>query len=368
MTGIAERAEELRGRRTPYVLATVVRAERPASAHAGDRAIVLPDGTMEGFVGGTCAESTVRAQALRTLRAGESTLLRITPHPETTAAEGLVSAWNPCLSGGTLDIFLEAVIPPALVHVFGAGPVARALESVGAAAGFAITRTDDPSAAIAPDAVAVVVASHGRDERQVLAAALRAGVPYVGLIAGRRRGAAVTEGLDGGDRIHTPAGLDIGARTAPEIALSVLAEILSARPRPAAPRPPERPGAEPSLRESVTPRAPTVDAAGGPPAGVLHEEGERGGAADDGDPPPGGQRPAGGESREVERLGADAPPSPCAGAPEVTETVDPVCGMTVLTDTMSRAEHAGRTWYFCGPGCARAFTGAPERYAAGPPR
>jgi xanthine dehydrogenase accessory factor len=218
-----EMAERLRGERTPYVLATVVRAERPTSAKTGDRALVLPDGTMEGFVGGHCAESAVRDQVLES---GESTLLRITPAGDPAPLDGLVTVSNPCLSGGTLDVFLEAVIPPALVAVHGDGPVARALIDVGRAAGFDVR--DSPS----PDAAAVVVATHGRDEEALLKAALEAGVPYVGLIASRKRGAAVTSALEGGDRVHTPAGLDIGARSASEIALSVLAEILSLRPRP----------------------------------------------------------------------------------------------------------------------------------------
>jgi xanthine dehydrogenase accessory factor len=79
---LSVRAERLRTERTPFVLATVVRAERPTSARTGDRALVLPDGTLEGFVGGTCAASTVRMQALRLLESGESTLLRITPEPD----------------------------------------------------------------------------------------------------------------------------------------------------------------------------------------------------------------------------------------------------------------------------------------------
>src|SRR2546429_2720136 len=125
------RADLLRSGRTPFVVATVVRAERPTSAKPGDRALVLPDGSMEGFVGGSCAESTVRTQGLRLLRTGRSTLLRITPTAhEETVAEGLVTVGNPCLSGGSLDIFLEAVLPPMLVHVFGDAPVARALFEV----------------------------------------------------------------------------------------------------------------------------------------------------------------------------------------------------------------------------------------------
>lgn len=240
MDGNTDRAERLRSERTPYVLATVVRAERPTSAKTGDRALVLPDGTMEGFVGGHCAESAVRDQALSLLESGESTLLRITPAAAGPSLDGLVTVSNPCLSGGTVDVFLEAVIPPALINVYGDGPVARALAEVGRSAGFDARPAgagDPPS----PDAAAVVVATHGRDEEAVLRAALDAGVPYVGLIAGRKRGAAVTAPLEGGDRVHTPAGLDIGARTAPEIALSVLAEILALRPRPAraaAPVPP----------------------------------------------------------------------------------------------------------------------------------
>jgi xanthine dehydrogenase accessory factor len=217
---------------------------------------VLPDGTLEGFVGGTCAESTVRLQGLRLLETGDSTLLRITPTESPEAvAEGVITVGNPCLSGGTLDIFLEAVLPPVLVHVFGDAPIAHALATVGAALGHDVTAAADPAAPIAPDTTAVVVASHGRDEETVLTAALRAGVPYVGLIASRRRGTAVVAGLDPPDatRVHTPAGLDIGARTAPEVALSVLAEILAERPPPADPSGVVAPEATHGVREATDP-------------------------------------------------------------------------------------------------------------------
>jgi xanthine dehydrogenase accessory factor len=233
------RAEGLREGRTPFVVATVVRIEHPTSARPGDRAIVLPDGTIEGFVGGVCAESTVRLQSLRLLETGESTLLRIAAEPvtgEAQPAEGVTAVANPCLSGGTLEIFLEPVLPPVLVHVFGESPVARALSSLGTAVGFEVRRTGDPAAAIDAGTSAVVVASHGRQETEVLTAALRAGVAYVGLIASPRRGSAVVATLpvDEAARaaVRTPAGLDIGARTAAEIALSVLAELIARRPRP----------------------------------------------------------------------------------------------------------------------------------------
>jgi xanthine dehydrogenase accessory factor len=232
---LATRVDDLRSGRTPFVLATVVRAERPTSAKPGDRALVLPDGTVEGFVGGDCAEHTVRAQGLRLLESGESTLLRITPDAgRFSTVEGLVTVENHCLSGGSLDIFLEAVLPPLLVNVYGDAPVARALVEVGRALGHEVCPFAEP---LPPDLGAVVVASHGQgDEHAVLTTALTAGVPYVGLIASRKRAAAVLAGLDvpaeARARVRSPAGLDIGARTAPEIALSVYAELISERARP----------------------------------------------------------------------------------------------------------------------------------------
>lgn len=313
----------------PFVLATVVRVVRPTSAKAGDCALVLPDGTIDGFVGGDCAESTVRLQALRQLMAGQSTLLRITPAggvPE-PSGEGLVTVANPCLSGGTLDIFLEVMSPPMLVHVFGESPVARALAAVGAAMGWDMRAATQPDAPIPPDTAAVVVASHGGDEARVLTAALRAGSPYVGLVASRRRGGAVVSGLDltpaQRDRLHTPAGLDIAASGPAEIAVSILAEVIASR-------------------ASVPPR-PAGEAAGTVARPVGHPA----------------SRPAGGD---VAGPGAGA----AAGStPAVPVATDPVCGMTVAVAAESaRLEHAGATWYFCGAGCRTAFAADPAPYEA----
>ncbi|MFC5829698.1 XdhC family protein [Nonomuraea insulae] len=223
------RVARLRSGREPYVLATVVRAQRPTSAKAGDRALVLPDGTIEGFVGGTCATDTVRAQGLRLMRTGQATLLRITPEAdEPHEEEGLVAVGQPCLSGGTLEIFLEAVLPPTLVRVHGDSPIARAFAAVGKALGYTVETGTGPGAEpIADDTAAVLVASHGVGEEPVLREALDKGVPYIGLIASRRRGTAVLAGVEGGERVHVPAGLDIGARTPGEVAVSVYAEIIA---------------------------------------------------------------------------------------------------------------------------------------------
>jgi xanthine dehydrogenase accessory factor len=233
---IARRVGALIGKRTPFVVATVVRAQRPTSVRPGDSGIVLGDGTIEGFVGGACAETSVRLQALRALETGEALLLRIVPEGDETAeAEGAMVVENPCLSGGALEIFLEPRLPAPRIAVVGDTPIAHALASIGERAGYEIEFTTTPT----DDSIALVVASHGKDEEDALTAALDAAIPYVGLVASTRRGSAVKEELrergvpaEQIGRVHTPAGLDIGARTAQEIAISILAEIVATRHQP----------------------------------------------------------------------------------------------------------------------------------------
>lgn len=235
MSTVVARREQLRSARTPFVAATVVRAERPTSATAGDAAIVLGDGSIEGFVGGDCAESSVRTHALAVLDTHEPLLLRILPEVggDDRGQPGALTVRNPCLSGGSVEIFLEPWIPPALLVVQGDSPVARALREVGAAAGLA---AEAAGCHLPADATAVIAASHGRaDEASLLVDAVRGGVPYVALVASPRRGAGVLDALDltvdERARVRSPAGLDLGARTPGEIAVSVLAELISLRPR-----------------------------------------------------------------------------------------------------------------------------------------
>ncbi len=227
-----DRAERLRADGIPFVHARVVLAERPTSAKPGDEALVLGDGTIEGFVGGQCAQSTVRAQGLAALQSGATVLLRISPNPEPVQA-GKTVVHNACLSGGTLEIFMEPVLPAPMVRIIGESPIAQAMAVVGEALGYEVQpwslqdmRTTD----------AVVVASHGIDEEKALMDALASGIPYVGLVASPKRGRAVLDSLDvdqsDRDRVHTPAGLDIGARTPEEIALSIFSQIIAERATP----------------------------------------------------------------------------------------------------------------------------------------
>lgn len=220
---------ELTAQREPFVHVVVVRAQFPTSAHAGDDAIVLADGSIEGFVGGQCAETSVRTAALEVLREGQAVLLRVLPEDEVAFPEshGALVVVNPCLSGGALEIFLEPKLPPPVICVIGDTPVADALVTIAQTLGYDPTR----SATIEPGTVAVIVASHGRDEHEILRAALDAGIEYIALVASRRRGRGVLDelGVDAADRdrVRTPAGLDIGARTAPEVAVSILAEVIA---------------------------------------------------------------------------------------------------------------------------------------------
>ncbi len=298
---LAGRAEALAAAGTPFVWATVVRAERPTSAKPGDSALVLADGQVDGFVGGDCAESTVRVQALEVLAIATPRLVRITPSAEdagTPDDDDIVTVHNPCLSGGTLDIFLEPSVPLPVVAVFGHAPIAAALLRAHRLFGQQVLRLEKPDDPLPLGTRAVVVASHGNDEELVLEAALRAKVPYVALVASRRRGPAVLASLKVDERlrsrVHTPAGLDIGARTAPEVALSILAEIVA----------------------------------------VVHE-------------PP---------SHRDDTLGP---------ASDLTETVrDPVCGMMVApVEASQHVETPTGVVYFCGTGCRNAYLDNPLAYA-----
>jgi xanthine dehydrogenase accessory factor len=297
---LAIHVQSLLSERTPFVLATVVRARRPTSVRPGNAAVVLPDGSMEGFVGGVCAESSVRLHALRAMETGDPLLLRLVPEEgdieAADAIEGAVVERNPCLSGGALEIFIEPHLPAARLVIVGGSPIAEAVVAVARASGYDILRAPAGAAAASADvtgAAAVIVASHGNGEEAVIAEALRAGVGYVALVASPKRGAAVRDELDVpaelAAQLHTPAGLNIGARTPTEIAISILAQMVECQ----------------------------------------HS-----------DPVPG-------------RSEASAP------APVVVAVAtDPVCGMQVaITDAAPHLQVAGDVVYFCCDGCR-------DRYAA----
>ena len=161
---LVQQMEQLLSDRVPFVTATVVRAAKPTSVRPGDAAIVRSDGTIDGFVGGVCAQASVRLHSARVLETGEAVLLRLFPGAgeDSEAVDGVVVAHNPCLSGGSLEIFLDPHLAAPRVVIVGDTPIARALEDVARAAGYAISRGGplDPQ----PSDAALIVASHGDDE------------------------------------------------------------------------------------------------------------------------------------------------------------------------------------------------------------
>jgi xanthine dehydrogenase accessory factor len=311
---LLRRAKELAAQGTPFVTATVVRARRPTNVQAGNVALVLGDGTIEGFVGGVCTQHSVRVCSLRALENGEALLLRIVPDgpvAETDAAgheisneEGAVTVQNTCLSGGEIEIFLEPVLPAPRVLVVGDSPIAAAMRSLGAELGLELVAVEGGAPEPAAGDLALVVAAHGRDELHTLRRALETGVPYVGLVASPKRGAGVLADLraDGVSEEHlelidVPAGIDIRARTPAEIALSILATIVAVR-------------------------------RGEPPVAA----------------------------------GRASIPVAVSTAPPIA--VDPVCGMTVaaVAGTPS-VEVDGETVYFCCEGCKTKFEEAQHEHA-----
>jgi xanthine dehydrogenase accessory factor len=336
MTGrsIFARAAELESAGRPFVVATVVAVRRPTSARPGASGLIHPDGTIEGWVGGSCAQPVVVREALRSLGDGQPRLLRLSKDSpaEGRRGDGIIELVMTCHSGGTLEIYVEPHLPAPVLWVAGTTPIASALASLGAAAGWRVTVIDPVAeaeafptaervltntdlAGIDPDVTPyVVIATQGIWDEEAAASALRRDAAYVGLVASPTRATVVRAWLrdEGGvaderlAALRAPAGLDLGAETAEEVALSILAELVQVRRG----------------------RADFVASPG--PATV-----------------------------------AGAPIEPIALEPVVDDIVllDPVCGMTVEREHARHlAEHDGIVYAFCSIGCRTRFMREPTAF------
>lgn len=336
MRDFFDKVSALRRRGEPFATATVVGRRKPVSGHLGDRAIVYADGRMEGFVGGACSREIVRRQALDTMRVRHARLVSIRPDAaaaSTSDPEHVVVAMT-CVSEGAVDVYVEPFVPARRLVVVGATPVAEALTRTAASLDYDVVRIVDaaeiadlePAAASGGFSVqpleglhsvlqqrvgdtAAVVATQGHYDEQALEVILRTDVPYVGLVASRKRGASVrafleASGVSGIDRLRNPAGLDLGARTAPEVALSILAEIVQVRPSQAL------------------------------------------------------------EDAQPERIADRSAPAAETSDPSLFVTaIDPVCNMDVEVATARyTAKVGGKTYYFCCAQCRTSFTKDPAQF------
>jgi xanthine dehydrogenase accessory factor len=212
----------------PCALATVVEVRRPASTRQGDKGLITPEGRLTGWVGGGCSEPIVVREALRALTDGRPRLVRIGPPGSLDSEPGVVMAESHCASEGVIDVLVEPQLPKPLLAVIGESPAARTLCELAAVISWRVSE----ELAGGPDAV--VVATMGRMDADVLAAALRTEAGYIGLIASSRRAGVVLDELRGRGfaeeqltRVHSPAGLDLGPVGQEEIAVAILAELVS---------------------------------------------------------------------------------------------------------------------------------------------
>ena len=290
------------GAERPFAVVTVVRTEPSTSARVGNRAIVFPDGGMEGWVGGGCIRPTARREGLAVLEDGEPRLVRISPEAATDQPNVRMARMT-CASEGTADLYVEPFLPRPTLIAAGSSPVVATLAAIASPLGFRFVGLG-AAAELNVETVPhvgdswMVVATFGEFDEDAVGAGLKMGLPYVGLVASERRARTVLSELgargvaaEALEAVRSPAGLPLGADSQEEIALSVMAEIVS-------------------LRAKLRP-------------GLSEEPGVR-----------------------------------------TEEAVDPVCGMTVEA-AQHVVEHGGVVYRFCCPGCKRSFGEEPKKYAAG---
>lgn len=327
---VLERIIELRKAGERFAIATVVSRKAPVSSQLGDKAIVLENGTLEGFVGGACSREIVRKQALEVLAIERPRLVRISPDPVAVTPDGghdEICVPMTCVSEGAVDVYIEPQIEKKRMVIAGGSPIALALAQQGKLQSYSVTLVCDADeqetvrfglqglsaelvdlkglenwlkglSAAHKGTIEVVVASMGHYDEEALAALAKARPRYLGLVSSQKRGQTVLKllqdmGLSAEElaTVRNPVGLDIGAKTPNEVAVSILAEMIG-------------------LRRQAT--------------------------------------------KDAEQV---------VKADRSTEAVDPVCNMTVTIATAKHsAAYEGEMYYFCCPNCRHHFLKNPEKY------
>ena len=255
---VFDTARRLQEAGTPYALVSVIKALAPASARPGDKAIVTADGDLHGWVGGGCAQPAVIRTVRQALADGRARVIRIAPTADGFEKDlgDVLEFGMACHSGGTLELFVDPMLPRAQLVVIGASPVAASLTQLAPRVGFSVTLVaHEADAAAYPDAQQVicsddadavapriapgawvVVATQGRRDVPALRLALALKARQVSFVASARKAQVLKESLvaagadaDAVAAIVAPAGLPVAATTPEEIALSVLAAVVSHR-------------------------------------------------------------------------------------------------------------------------------------------
>jgi xanthine dehydrogenase accessory factor len=234
-----------------FATATVVWREAPSSGQVGNRAIITSTGDVQGWVGGGCTKGIVLKEANAAMQEGSSRLVRVSPDPGTAPQEGIKEYRMTCQSGGSIDIFIEPIMPKTHLVIMGKSVIAKALAATAQLLGYRITvmamgATEADFAGVDELKMAfsfakipvskhtvVVVATQGEQDEMALKAALKVSLPYLAFVASRKKRDSVFDylratGVSERDlaAIKTPAGLDIKAKTPNEVAISILAEII----------------------------------------------------------------------------------------------------------------------------------------------
>src|SRR5271170_3734337 len=309
------KASELLAKGEPFAVAEVVRYLSPISGKVGDKAIVFADGTVWGWIGGGCAQPAVIKEALQALKDGRPRLVRISA--SSSQEEGIVAYNITCHSGGTLDVYIEPVLPKPHILILGRSPVGRTLATLGKAINYSVSvaapqadRESYPNAdrvqadldlsrvRIAPQTF-IVVSTQGECDEEALEQALKTNASYVAFVASKVKAAKVLQSV--GERgisterlkqVRAPAGLNIQAGSEEEIAVSILAEVV-----------------------------------------------------------------------QLSRSQATEQNDMATSPEEKEEAKDPICGMTVHTRIAKyKSEFDSRPFYFCCGGCKETFDKQPDKY------
>lgn len=246
-----EYAHELKKKNEPFAMAVVVWCEAPGSGKVGDRAVINKFGEILGWVGGGCVKGIIIKEAEDAMKSGKARLVKIGKSILPSKKEGVMEYKMTCKSEGSLEIFIEPVMPQPHLVVMGRSAIAKSLVKLARDAGYRITgvaqdanlqtfeKVDELVTQISlanvktTAASFIVVATQGEQDEEALQEALKKESSYVGFVASRKKMASIANYLaDSGftratiDAIKSPAGLDIKAKSPDEVAISILAEMI----------------------------------------------------------------------------------------------------------------------------------------------